>query len=627
MNQKLTFTAFLQDEYSKNFDKLAGRTGADIKSIEKDLTKLGKTGKLLSRSLDDVNKRIDTLTKVRRMTIDTKAIKFATAEIQKLKAERDKLEGMGSGRSGGGGSSVFNIAGGVGLAQIGSSLFSSAKSFVMDAAQQYMQFEMQKKSFGVLTGSDKAGEKLTQQLFKMKQETLMGTGVYKAAQTMLAFGVDNDKVISSLKQLGDISMGDADRLQSLTLAFSQTRSAGKLMGQDLLQYVNAGFNPLTVMVERWKEFGFSSQRSMGQLRKDMEKGTISADMVAKAFTLATSEGGKFYNMTEIIKQTSFGKQKMLEGQFAALKIDFGERFKSDIDATIGKLSSLVGIVKKWVEVPVSEKLRNEAYHLRILQGELNATNTSEDRRKQIIQELDKHYSIHLKNLSDEKKAYADLNTEIEKTVTSLMNKSKVERMKEVMKDIDDRITDQIEFSTTLYMRGITSAEKLLGDAAVAKVTSRTDLSDSQQVELLRKMASDAGNNRGNSRNYVDLADAANQLPQYRTGIELSSKKRTEQQKKVEAAMKQYGIIDENNTPAPGGNGGKGTGGSGSAGTDVPSISGGQKITNLVINIDALIKGGMTFQTTTLKESTGRIKDAVTETLLTAVNDANLAVGN
>ena len=281
MNNRLTFTAFLQDEYSKRFDQLAAKSDADIKSIEKNLSKLGKTSKTVGRSIDELNKRIDVLTKVRRISVDTRAIKFATQEIKNLQKERDRLEGKGN--SGGG--SILNIAAGVGIAQYAPKALQMATGIFRNAMEANMEREQQRISLGVLMGGQKQGDQMLNRITGMAAKTPFGTeDLLKSAQTMLGFGVVQDKVLPIMQQLGDISGGNAERFQSLTLAFSQMSSTGRLMGQDLLQMVNAGFNPL-------KQISEMTGKSMGQLKKDMEEGKISADLVMQAMRKATSEGG------------------------------------------------------------------------------------------------------------------------------------------------------------------------------------------------------------------------------------------------------------------------------------------------------------------------------------------------
>lgn len=122
----------------------------------------------------------------------------------------------------------------------------------------------------------------------------------KAAQTMLNFGVGTDSVMGKLKMLGDISMGDAQKLDSLALVYGQVEAAGKLAGQDLLQFINAGFNPL-------KELEAMTGKSYKELQELMSKGAITADHVAQAMAHATGEGGKFQGMMEAQSQTLAGR--------------------------------------------------------------------------------------------------------------------------------------------------------------------------------------------------------------------------------------------------------------------------------------------------------------------------------
>ncbi len=133
------------------------------------------------------------------------------------------------------------------------------------------------------------------------------TVLIRGAKTLLAFGVAGDNVMNSLKMLGSVATGNEERMDALTLAYAQTQAAGKLMGQDLLQYVNAGFNPLKVISEK-------TGKSLGQLRDEMQRGAISAEMVTWAFQQVTSEGGMFYNMIEKQSQTIAGKWSTLLGK-------------------------------------------------------------------------------------------------------------------------------------------------------------------------------------------------------------------------------------------------------------------------------------------------------------------------
>jgi tape measure domain-containing protein len=149
--------------------------------------------------------------------------------------------------------------------------------------------QMLRRSLDTLTGSAEEGSKIFQQLNKYAAKTPYQTKeLAQAAKTMMAFGINAGDTMNALKMLGDVALGDRERLSGLSLAFSQVQSTGRLMGQDLLQMINQGFNPLQIISEK-------TGKSMAVLKKEMENGAISADMVTEAFKIATSEGGRFYN--------------------------------------------------------------------------------------------------------------------------------------------------------------------------------------------------------------------------------------------------------------------------------------------------------------------------------------------
>jgi tape measure domain-containing protein len=138
-------------------------------------------------------------------------------------------------------------------------------------------------------------------------------GLLEAQRTMMSFGMSGEAAFSTLQQIGDIAMGDSQKLQSLSLAYAQMSSTGKLTGQDLMQMVNAGFNPL-------QEISKQTGKSVADLKKDMEKGAISVGMVEAAFRSATSEGGLFHNAIAEASETTAGKMASIQDTIEEIKV-------------------------------------------------------------------------------------------------------------------------------------------------------------------------------------------------------------------------------------------------------------------------------------------------------------------
>jgi tape measure domain-containing protein len=164
-----------------------------------------------------------------------------------------------------------------------------------------MEQETRNTSLEVLLGGVDNAKKMIDDVSTYAAKSPYGkAGLSEAVQMMSGFGIAQEKIMPNLKAIGDIAMGDENKFNALSLAFSQMSSTGKLMGQDLMQMINAGFNPLEQMSK-------TTGKSIAQLKDDMSKGAISSEMVTQAFKDATSEGGKYYGMIDKISNTASGQ--------------------------------------------------------------------------------------------------------------------------------------------------------------------------------------------------------------------------------------------------------------------------------------------------------------------------------
>ena len=207
----------------------------------------------------------------------------------------------------------------------------------LDMASNYVE-----KFTGVFSGITEAGAAAELQLMNLK--TLFGgnaeaanemyeriseygkvtpydkAGLLEAQRTMMSFGMSGEAAFSTLQQIGDIAMGDSQKMQSLALAFAQMQSTGKLMGQDFNQMINAGFNPLN-------EISKATGKSVGELKEEMSKGKISVEMVSEAFRSATSEGGLFHGAIEAASETTAGKMASIQDSIEEAKVKIFNTFQ------------------------------------------------------------------------------------------------------------------------------------------------------------------------------------------------------------------------------------------------------------------------------------------------------------
>lgn len=193
--------------------------------------------------------------------------------------------------------------------------------------------------FKVLLGSATKANKHVAELRKLAMKTpFRTTDLAAASQQLLAFGVNSKSVSGHLRRLGDISLGNKEKFQQLGLVFGQVSSQGKLMGQDLLQFINAGFNPL-------KELSKMGRGTYQELKDQMAQGKISFQDVQAAIEHATSKGGQFFN-------------GMKEGS---------KTFAAQVDALKGNLEILAGNAVK----PLYNLLTRIVPHLGAVASKLN----------------------------------------------------------------------------------------------------------------------------------------------------------------------------------------------------------------------------------------------------------------
>lgn len=212
---------------------------------------------------------------------------------------------------------------------------SQIKDFVGQIISTRGEIQSMEVAFQTLLGNKEKANAMFSEIRQFAVSTpMMMKDLASGAQQMLAFGIEADRIMPLLRALGDVSMGDSQKFQSLTLAFSQMSATGKLMGQDLLQMINAGFNPLQVIAEQ-------TGKTIGELKEEMSKGAISSDMVAQAFMDATSEGGKFHNMLQNMSGGVEGQMSNLQGAIDDMMNELGEQLQGTVAAATTAATYLV----------------------------------------------------------------------------------------------------------------------------------------------------------------------------------------------------------------------------------------------------------------------------------------------
>ena len=231
----------------------------------------------------------------------------------------------------------WTVAAGNLIADFAKKAASSLQSVVKSGLSYNAQMESYLTNFKVMLGNEQlAAEKLAE-IRKMAASTPFSlSDLTEGTQTLLQFGIAADDTTGVLKQLGDISLGNADKMQTLVRAYGKMSSAQKVTLENVNMMIDAGFNPLNQICDATGE-------SMSDLYKRISDGKVSFEELQAAVSAATSEGGQFYNGMLEASQTFNGRLSTLKDNVAALT---GE-------LTSGLFSALGDIIVKANELVVS----------------------------------------------------------------------------------------------------------------------------------------------------------------------------------------------------------------------------------------------------------------------------------
>lgn len=155
-------------------------------------------------------------------------------------------------------------------------------------------------SFEVMTGSAEKATEIIERLKELGAKTPFEmTGLAETTQLLMNYGFTADDAIDKMMMLGDISQGNADKMNRIAMAYGQMSSAGKVCLEDVKQMIEAGFNPL-------QEISEATGESMESLYERISNGTLTVDEITASMERATSAGGKYYQSMEKQSQTFNG---------------------------------------------------------------------------------------------------------------------------------------------------------------------------------------------------------------------------------------------------------------------------------------------------------------------------------
>ena len=233
--------------------------------------------------------------------------------------------------------SKWTVAAGQMIADFAKKAASELEKVVKSGVDYNATMESYLTNFKVMLGNEEQAASKLAEIRKMAASTPFTLDdLTSGTQTLLQFGIAADDTTGVLKMLGDISLGNADKLQTLVRAYGKMSSAQKVTLENVNMMIDAGFNPLNQICDATGE-------SMSALYKRISDGKVGFNELEAAVEAATSQGGQFYNGMLEASQTFNGRMSTLKDNLAALT---GE-------LTSGLFAALGDLVVKLNETAVS----------------------------------------------------------------------------------------------------------------------------------------------------------------------------------------------------------------------------------------------------------------------------------
>lgn len=211
--------------------------------------------------------------------------------------------------------------------QLFSTVANKIKDTLSKPIQDASEYESLLTRLVVATGDATAAQKEFQQLKEFAKTTPFDLpGVVQASVMFRNAGVEADKLIPTIRMLGDVAQGNNDYFNRMAINFMQIKSAGKATMQDLNQFAYMGVPIKQVLAD------------MGVT------GVATASDIEKAFKIMTSAGGQFYNSMNSNASTYAGQLSNMQDAIQQFSAEIGSIFlpmATEIISMIGNVFSFL----------------------------------------------------------------------------------------------------------------------------------------------------------------------------------------------------------------------------------------------------------------------------------------------
>lgn len=211
------------------------------------------------------------------------------------------------------------------------------------------EMEQYTTSLEVMLGSTEKASAMIEKMRDFAAKTpLTLENVISGGSLLMSYGVDESNLIDTMTKLGDLSSGNAEKMDRITLAYGQMLAKGKVTGEELRQMTEAGVPLQTALAE---SIGVTGE----EFSKMVSAGKVGIDDLNKAITGLTTGNGKFAGMMEKQSETMQGMLSTLQDNLSEFMRKMGEGAFGEVKSALQEASDLLaeweedGTLDRWAQ--------------------------------------------------------------------------------------------------------------------------------------------------------------------------------------------------------------------------------------------------------------------------------------
>lgn len=316
-------------------------------STKRAVTELGSEYSKAAQKVAELTKRYnESAEKTGRTSAQTKELKAALASARaELKETTSALRSANTNMTEFGGASETasgsltgaitkaNLLTGV-ISNVSSMALSAAKDFIQTGIQYNAQLESYTTGFTNMLGSAEAAKAAMDAIQEDAARTPFDVASLTQANQLLISAGENAgysrKVIMALGDAVSATGGGNAELSRMSANLQQIANVGKASAIDIKQFAYAGINIYQVLADY-----------TGKSVQEVQKMTISYDLLSQALIAASEEGGRYYNAMDTQSQTMNGRVSTLKDNVSQLAGLMTGDLSSGIGMVIGNLNNMV----------------------------------------------------------------------------------------------------------------------------------------------------------------------------------------------------------------------------------------------------------------------------------------------